>query len=316
MTEGRRGFWHKRGLIFRPEGQGGWMNSHAQLPTAIVLSDRIRVFFASRPRQDLSLTGYVDLDPGHPERILAVSERPILDTGSPGAFDEHGIMPASAVRDGETVRLYYTGWSRLRGQVPYHNATGVALSEDDGKTFRRLVMGPVLDRTPEEPFSATLPSVMRVDGVWHAHYCSGLGWLDIDGKPEHIYDLRHATSHDGIHWSRAGEVAIAQAHAEEAITRPTLFQRPEGQWWMWFCYRASRAFRSGADGYRIGFATSSDLTHWQRRNSEAGIDRSPDGWDAQMMAYPCVVQTAAGLLMFYNGNDFGRGGIGYAIWKE
>ena len=31
--------WRKRGLLFRPEGQGGWMNSHAQVPTALVLED-------------------------------------------------------------------------------------------------------------------------------------------------------------------------------------------------------------------------------------------------------------------------------------
>lgn len=292
------------------------MNSHAQLPTAIMLSDRIRVYFASRPRQDLSLTGYVDLDPASPKRILTVAEQPILEVGSAGAFDEHGIMPASAVKDGETVRLYYTGWSRLGGRAPYHNATGVAVSEDGGATFRRLVMGPVLDRTPEEPFSATLPNVIRVADTWHAHYCSGLGWLDIDGKLEHVYDLRHATSNDGIHWQRPGQVTIPQAHAEEAITRPTLFRQPDGQWRMWFCCRASRDFRSGGSGYRIGFAASSDFVHWQRRDSEAGIDRSSYGWDSQMIGYPCVVQTPAGLVMFYNGNDFGRDGIGYAVWEE
>jgi predicted GH43/DUF377 family glycosyl hydrolase len=316
MAEAVRGCWRKGGLIFRPEGQGGWMHSHAQVPTAIMLSDRIRVYFASRPRQDLSLTGYVDLDPERPERILALSERPILDVGTPGAFDEHGIMPAAAVRAGEAIRLYYTGWSRLAGTAPYHNTTGVAISEDAGLTFRRFVMGPVLDRTPEEPFSATLPNVICVADTWHAHYASGLGWLDIGGHLEHVYDLRHATSDDGIHWRRTGEVTVAQAHPEEAITRPTLVHRPNGEWWMWFCYRTSRDFRSGASGYRIGFATSFDLVHWKRHDAAAGIDRSPTGWDSQMIAYPCVVQTQAGLLMFYNGNDFGRGGFGYAVWEE
>ena len=193
MAEAGRGCWRKGGLIFRPEGQGGWMHSHAQVPTAIMLSDRIRVYFASRPRQDLSLTGYVDLDPQRPERILALSERPILDVGAPGAFDEHGIMPAAAVKAGEAIRLYYTGWSRLAGTAPYHNTTGVAISEDAGLTFRRFVMGPVLDRTPEEPFSATLPNVICVADTWHARCASGLGWLDIGGHLEHVYDLRHAT---------------------------------------------------------------------------------------------------------------------------
>jgi hypothetical protein len=31
-----------------------------------------------------------------------------------------------------------------------------------------------------------------------------------------------------------------------------------------------------------------------------------------MLAYPCVVETPAGVLMFYNGNGFGASGFGWA----
>src|SRR5262249_35311690 len=116
--------WRKKGLIFRPEGQGGWMNSHAQVPTALVLDDRIRVYGASRPKAGLSLTGYVDLDLSAPNRVIGVSSQPMLDFGGPGTFDEHGIMPSAVVRNGDQVRLYYSGWSRLAGAAPYHNTTG------------------------------------------------------------------------------------------------------------------------------------------------------------------------------------------------
>jgi predicted GH43/DUF377 family glycosyl hydrolase len=316
MTDLGRGCWRKCGLIFRPDGQGGWMNSHAQVPTAVVLSDRIRVYFASRPRPDLSLTTYVDLDLERPERILALAEQPVLDPGGPGTFDEHGIMPAAAVKDGDLVRLYYSGWCRINGRAPYHNTTGIAVSNDDGRTFRRLAAGPVLDRTPEEPYSATSPAVIRVADTWHAYYSCGLGWIEQEGKLEHVYELRHATSFDGVQWRRLGEVAVGQAYPEEAITRPTLLRRGETEWWMWFCCRGSRGFRTGSDGYRIGFATSSDLGHWQRDDRCAGIDLSAEGWDSQMLAYPCVVDVPAGRLMFYNGNDFGRDGFGYAVWEE
>jgi len=292
------------------------MNSHAQVPTVLRLTDRLRVYFASRPRQDLSLTGYVDLDLEHPERILEVAEKPLLEPGGPGSFDEHGIMPASVFADGDTVRLYYSGWCRLAGKAPYHNTTGLAASEDGGRSFRRMVPGPVLDRIPEEPFSATSPWVIRVGDLWHVFYAPGLGWVEVGGKLEHIYDIRHGVSSDGIHWHRTGEVVFEQTHPEEAITRPTLWRRRDGEWWMWFCSRGSRGFRDGKNGYRIGFAVSSDLVRWRRDDPAAGIDLSVEGWDSQMMAYPCVVDTPAGLLMFYNGNDFGRGGFGYAVWEE
>lgn len=315
MASSTLGRWRKRGLIFHPQGQGGWMNTHAQVPTALLLADRIRVYVASRPSTGLSLTTFIDLDVERPERILQIGEKPILELGEPGTFDEHGIMPAAVVPDGDLIRLYYSGWCRLGGKAPYHNTTGVAVSADNGQTFRRLVPGPVLDRAPDEPYSATSPWVLRIGDIWHVYYSSGLSWIDVESKPEHVYDIRHAVSSDGIHWRRDGRPAIAQTHPEEALTRPTVLRRGNGEWWMWFSYRGSRGFRTDENAYRIGFARSSDLVNWERDDTLAGIETSGAGWDATMIAYPCVLQTPFGLLMFYNGDGFGRAGFGYAVWE-
>lgn len=308
--------WRKRGLLFRPDGQGGWMNSHAQVPTALVLEDRIRVYISTRPKAGLSLTGYVDLDIAAPDKVIGIAPAPILDLGGPGSFDEHGVMPSAVVRDGHRVRLYYSGWSRLAGAVPYHNTTGLAVSEDGGDTFVRECPGPVLDRSPGEAFSATSPCVVQHQGTWHTFYSSGLGWLEIDGKWEHVYDLRHACSADGINWQRTPEPALPQTFAEEALTRPTILQRDDGRWDMWFSHRGSRDFRSDGDAYRIGFARSSDLWSWQRDDHAAGIDVSEAGFDSEMIAYPCVIRVGSRILMFYNGNGFGRDGFAWAEWSE
>jgi predicted GH43/DUF377 family glycosyl hydrolase len=308
--------WVKRGLVFRPAGEGGWINTHAQVPTALLLDDRIRVYIASRPKPGLSLTGYVDLDVVQPNRVLAVSERPILEPGGPGSFDEHGIMPSAVVRDGERVRLYYSGWCRLAGKAPYHNTTGLAVSEDGGRTFRRECEGPVLDRSPNEAFSATSPYVLQHEGAWHAFYSAGLGWLEIDGKLEHVYDIRHAVSADGVEWRRTPQPALPQSFAEEALTRPTILRRQDGGWDMWFCHRGSRGFRNLGDAYRIGFARSSDLWDWRRDDNAAGIDVSDAGFDGEMVAYPCVLRVGSRILMFYNGNGFGSDGFAWAEWAD
>ena len=97
----------------------------------------------------------------------------------------------------------------------------------------------------------------------------------------------------------------------EAQSRPTILYRG-GMWHMWFCHRGSRQFRDGASAYRMGYARSADLQTWQRDDAAAGIDVSESGWDSTMLAYPCVVTTPAGVLMFYNGNGFGASGLGWA----
>lgn len=303
--------WEKAGLVFSPAGQGGWMNSHAQVPTPLVGDSHIRVYFAARPKQQTSLPGFVDLDIEDPTRVIGIGESPLLQLGKRGTFDEHGVMPSCAIANGDTVYLYYSGWAR-GVSVPYTNSTGLAVSDDGGTTFHRFADGPILGRSVVDPYSATSPCVLRVGSDWHMWYCSGTAWLEIDGKWEHTYDIKHAQSTNGIDWIPDPRSAVAQRTPLEAITRPYVLR--EGlRYHMWFCHRGSRGFRDGDGAYRIGYAYSDDLTVWHRDDDQAGITVSREGWDATMVAYPAVVAARDRTLMFYNGNGFGANGFGCAV---
>jgi predicted GH43/DUF377 family glycosyl hydrolase len=290
------------------------MNSHAQVPTPLVSEEFIRVYFSSRPQPKLSLTTFVDLDIESPSQILRLNPNPILELGKPGTFDEHGIMPSCAVRNGSQVFLYYSGWSRS-ASVPYTNSTGLAVSDDGGQTFQKVSDGPILGKSIYDPFSATSPVVVKEKDSWHMWYCSGNGWLEIAGKLEHTYDIKYAHSNDGIVWEPSAAPVIPQRIEHEAITRPWVVKREDG-YDMWFCYRGSHDFRDGEDAYRIGYAHSEDLQQWRREDDEAGIDISETGWDSKMIAYPAVVKVNGRTLMFYNGNGFGVEGFGYAALAE
>jgi predicted GH43/DUF377 family glycosyl hydrolase len=302
--------WQKQGLIFSPNGAAGWMKSHAQVPTPLVGEGFIRVYFSSRPESNLSLTTFVDLDIDNPGKILRLHPAPILELGKPGTFDEHGIMPSCAVRNGSKVYLYYSGWSR-GASVPYTNSTGLAVSDDGGQTFKKISDGPILAKSAHDPYSATSPFVLKEGDAWHMWYCSGTGWLKIAGKYEHTYDIKYATSSDGIVWAPSAEPVISQRTENEAITRPYVVKSGDG-YDMWFCYRGSHSFRDGEEAYRIGYAHSTDLRQWCREDERAGIDTSESGWDSRMIAYPAVVIANNRTLMFYNGNSFGFDGFGYA----
>src|SRR5215471_13494251 len=211
--------WQKQGLILSPGGAGGWMKTHAQVPTPLVCDGFIRSYYSSRPQPNLSLTTCVDLNADNPSQIVRINEQPILELGEPGTFDEHGIMPSCALKEDDAVFLYYSGWSR-GVSVPYTNSTGLAISHDGGATFSKISAGPILGKSRHDPYSATSPCVLKDDDHWHMWYCSGTGWLEIDGKREHVYDIKHARSSDGINWSPTGEVVIGQQTKDEALTRP------------------------------------------------------------------------------------------------
>ena len=307
--------WRKLGKVFGPEMGPAWMKSHAQVPTPLhdEAAGIIRVYFSSRPENGVSLTSYVDLDAADPLRVLYVHQQPLLELGLPGSFDEHGIMPSCAVRHGALVYLYYSGWSRAT-TVPYTNSTGLAISTDGGCTFRRAGTGPILGKSLGDPYSATSPFVLHDGTGWRMWYCSGTGWPMVDGKYEHVYDIKEALSDDGIFWRPSGKISLEANETEQALTRPWV-TRVGDDWLMHYCQRQAGDFRDGKGAYRIAAARSRQLDEWQRIGADgpsSGMAHASD-WDGLAQAYPGVVRVGSRLLMFYNGNGFGASGFGVAV---
>jgi hypothetical protein len=307
--------WEKKGLIFQPNNRSAWMHSHAQNPNVLVFDNFTRVFFNCRPDisdndNQVSYIAYVDFDSEDFTNILKISERPVIELGDAGTFDQHGTMSSSTVWHDNEIWNYYVGWSRGRS-VPYNWAIGIAVSKDHGLTFQRLGPGPVIGATIKEPYLQNAPFVLKIDGVWHIWYSSGKGWLEHDGKMESVYQIMHATSMDGIHWDRESSPILESIVENECQTSATLLSL-DGRYHLWFSYRYGIDFRNKSRGYRIGYAYSDDLHSWRRDDAGSGIDVSSTGWDSEMICYPHIATIAGNTYMFYCGNHFGRDGFGYA----
>ena len=54
---------------------------------------------------------------------------------------------------------------------------------------------------------------------------------------------------------------------------------------------------------------------WKRKDDEAGIDVSNNGFDSEMLSYPFAIVQEGKRFMLYNGNAFGKEGIGFAVYK-
>ncbi|MFO0450887.1 MAG: hypothetical protein ACK52I_19885 [Pseudomonadota bacterium] len=303
--------WIKKGLILKTEKQHSWMNSHAQCPTAIVLEDRIRIFFSARLENGQSLPTFVDVEKDNPQKIIRLNSEPVLQMGRRGTFDENGIIPSYFIKNDSKLFFYYAGWSQCRN-VPYKNFTGLAISEDHGLTFEKYSEAPSFTLNQFDPLSATGPCIIRRDNQFIAIYSTGIDWIEIDGKLEHTYLLTYAFSDDAIHWNPTGKLIIQPENEFIAHCKPALIEL-DGVYHMWFSRRGSHDFRkTGTNAYRLGYAFSNDFVNWTRDDSTVGIDVSAQGWDSEMICYPHIVQVDDKYLMFYNGNGFGLSGFGYA----
>ena len=311
--------WQKLGKIFDFETSDfkDRYISHAQSPQALVLNDRVRVFFSTRKSDQegmfLSHVQYVDYDLDF-KKIISQSVHEVIPLGNLGCFDEHGIFPLSPVKIGSKVYGYTNGISR-RVSVAVETAVGLAISDDDGKTFKKIGDGPVLGPSTHEPFLVGDPFVRKFDDDFHIFYLYGAKWSEEtkDHPSERVYKIGHAESADGISWQKTGRQLIEDKIDEnECQALPTVI-KIDGLYHMYFCYRHMIGFRDEpGKGYRLGSAYSSDLINWRRDDSNAGIDLSESGWDSQMMCYPNIFECQGNVYLIYNGNDFGSDGFGLA----
>lgn len=313
--------WEKLGLVFDlaknplPFGCGEF----AQGPQALVFDGFVRIYFSTRSRDPdgkyRSHVAFADLrrDLG---AVLRVCERPVIDPGGLGAFDEHGIFPMTVLRHGAQVYGYTTGWSR-RVSVSVETGIGLAVSADDGLTFERCGTGPVLGASLREPFLVGDGVVRVIDGLFHMWYIFGTVWSRPanGGEPERVYKIGHATSRDGISWVKTDDgrrIVPDRLGASECQALPAVFDLGTRHH-MVFCYREQVDFRTGPGrGYRIGHAWSDDLVDWTRDDDALPLPGTPGGWDGQMQCYPNVFACDGTTYLLYNGDAFGRAGFGAA----
>jgi len=310
--------WVKLGRVFNPLDVKNveWLKEFAQAPSVLIFDEFVRVYFSCRPLADkngqyVSYSAFVDLNRKNLFETVNLAKRPILELGDVGTFDEFGTYPASVIRSGDAVLAYYGGWTRCES-VPFNVAIGVAVSHDNGETFRKLGNGPVLSYDIDEPFILSGPKIRRFNDLLYLWYVAGKKWIIADGKPEPVYKIRMASSTDGINWKRLNrDIIESRIEENEAQASPDVFYH-NGKYHMFFCYRYSAHYRGKEKGYRIGYASSTDTMNWVRDDARAGIDVSGDGWDSEMLSYPHVFELDGRIYLLYLGNQVGRFGFGLA----
>jgi hypothetical protein len=295
--------WRKLGHVYSPDGRKTWMRSHAANPVGEHLAgDRFRIYFSGRDQRNRSSIGFVEIDLNDPTTILREADEAVLGPGDLAMFDDCGASIGCIVPVGTKRYLYYMGW-HLTVTVPWQNALGLAISEGPDQPFRRVSRFPIVELNEIDPYTISYPWVRSEGGIFRMWYGSNTHWGAHKEDMRHL--IKYAESTDGIHWDRRNTIAIDFGGPDEyAICKPCVLKDAD-RYRMWFSSRGA--------AYRIRYAESPDGVTWTRSDHGAGIDVSADGWDSEMIEYPCVFDHEGSRYLLYAGNSFGRTGFGLAV---
>jgi len=295
--------WQKQGRIFSDH----W----AQLPVVDNESDNLLRIYYSKRVDNKSLPMFIDIEKENPKKVISMSDKPILPLGELGTFDQAGVMPAEIINYKNKKFLYYIGWSN-RLDVPYFNTIGLAISEDNGKKFEKFSTGPVFGCSHREPGYTGTISILIENGIWRAWYLSCRKWEEINNRVEPFYDIKYAESLNGIDWIPKNKTCIKIDEEFAGISQASVVKHGD-VYHMWFSARKKTNYRTNPDfSYRIYKAQSKNGFDW-KVDKKPSLEVSTSGWDSIMVEYPYVIPFKEKLYMFYNGNGFGKDGIGYAI---
>jgi hypothetical protein len=310
LFNGQLPVWKKKGRIFTREG-GEFFKTHAmRVIPYLRKSGVLRLFFSSRCAQDMMHPTYIDVNPDNPSEVIYVSERSLMSLGPLGTFDDSGITMGSIVKYKEKTFCYYTGWKRRRYGVPFELSIGISEIVDDGDEFLKLYQGPIIGQDIHHPYLTGGPFVLNDNNNLRMWYCSGTSWSITESSAEPLYTVFHAISDDGLRWEQVSKFPCIKYKADGEVISAPWVSREANNYIMYYPFRQSQT--PILKRYSIGVAVSIDGETWVRRDDCAGIDRSSEGWDSEMICYPATFKHKNKQYLFYSGNGVGLGGIGYA----
>lgn len=318
--------FRKLGKIFDPTISSEYHSfiEFAQSPQTLVFETYIRIFFSTRTKDEkgefLSQIAYIDMDL-QLNKIISYSNQEIVQLGSLGSYDEHGIFPFHPYKVDGKIYAFLSGWNR-RVSVPVDTGIGLAESIDGGKTFKRLGKGPILAQSLNEPFLVGDGFVIKHEKLYYIFYIFGQRWLSkTDEEPvARVYKIGYATSPDLINWNKNEGIPVIDdvLNTDECQALPTVVEH-NGKFHMIFCFREASDFRINPKrGYRLGYAYSSNLIDWTRADNllEMNLSYNSEEWDGEMMCYPHLFKVNDEVYLLYNGNKFGKFGFGIAKLDE
>ena len=199
-----------------PKGYKG-----AAVPFIDKIKDNIlKVYFSSRDKNNRSYIFWATFNIVDNFSLLDMSTKPEFNLGNIGEFDENGSMGCQIFYKNNEKYLYYIGWN-LGVSIPFRNSIGAVKWDNKLNRFKKIYRGPLLDRSIYDPCFIASHHIIKIGNKYLMYYLSCDEWINIKDKLTHKYNIKIATSSDGIKWDPTGKIAIDfKSSYEYAISVP------------------------------------------------------------------------------------------------
>jgi hypothetical protein len=229
-------------------------------------------------------------------------------------------FPFVLPRDDGPWLMYFCSWGKPKPGGGLPNRTGVALSDDKGRTWRYCEDNPILPLDmPYDKEATGSIWVIRDNDRYRMYYTAigryyprpaGVRTGHGDTIPE--IGIGYATSADGIHWTKPFDHTVVSPRGfatdpyEYIASKPCIVRNGDT------CTMWVHTFGTA---YRVRSLTSTDGIVWTWNplgpSGELGTGRTGE-FDAVQRTYVCVVKHGNEYRCWYTGTGFGKTGMGYA----
>lgn len=303
--------FEKKGFLFSSDTIPlYWFKKNAMVPTPYRLDkDTIRLYVTMCDSDNVGRIGYVDVNADNPSEIVGYSQAPVLDIGEDGTFDDNGVVTSSLYEKDGKLYMFYSGYERCV-KIPYRIFCGVARSDDGGITFRRVQKTSLLPQMDGELYNRCQPYIVETESGYRVFYLGDVGnqWrIAPDGHKVPMYTMKSFATDDMLKWPLVeGTPTMPFLNDNESgMTVPTIW-RDGGK------YKMIYSLRHIDIGYRIRYSESDDGIHFERKDSELQFVGADGKWDNEMQCFARLYHDGSRTMMFYSGNHYGIGGVGWA----
>jgi len=277
-----------------------WDEMGVYSPSVLWLNGSYHMWFSGTDASFTSAIGYATSANGTDWTKLVTN--PVLTKGAPGTWEATSVGFASVIPDGGGFKMWYTGTSGSIRRVGY-------ATSPDGITWTKYPGNPVVDVGAIGDWDASRvsnPTVAKVGSTYHMWFSSSISPAG---------GIGHATSLDGINWSKDGGNPIipgGRTTWDDTLFAPfVLFDGSMFQMWYTGC-------NSAQDICQIDYARSVDGSTWSKRGVVLTMGSSGD-FDSGLAGYPTVMMGTPYFRMWYTGSgsdELYRIGLATAVRLE
>jgi hypothetical protein len=261
-----------------------------------------RIYFSNRDLKNRSFISFIDYDI---EKKRIVKQHNGIANPKKNSFYENGITLGCYLKEGEKNYLYFMGWNKTEVNENWRGEIGV-IELDSEMNIKNILDTPIIKISPNDPISISYPCIFKRDHKFIMIYGSTQN-LEKRNDLEMVHKLKVAKSDDGLIWETSNSYIEFDGLNPNIISRPNIFQKNQ-KTYMLFSYKISQL-----DKYKIGIAESDNGIYW-KNSGELHFIKPVSGtnetWDNESKEYPYSFNFEGNLYFAYNGNEYGRSGLG------